>query len=143
MMPRSNQHPATAKSVVLIVFCLSTLVGLPGCSDDAHYRARHDAKSLFRVLHSQVKPGDTMQRVQELLGRGQPPEDPEKSLARARKFAERQPQSFPVGVRDDDRFLEYSAGNLGVILQFRDGRLINFDTNQFKQLPEVSRLGSP
>ncbi len=102
-----------------------------------------DAESLFAVLHKQVKLGDSIQRVQELLGQGQPPRNPEKNLATAKKKATRYPQHYPDGAKDGDQFLVYVYGNLVVDLQFRDGRLINFNPKEYETLPLGNILGPP
>ena len=49
-----------------------------------------------------------------------------------RKLAVKVPQSYPDGIQDDDTFLGYECGPGGMlVLQFRDGHLVNFVREQF------------
>ena len=127
----------TSLIAVGIAVCLIASATVSGCSKAGHYRVHQDAKSLFATLHKEIKPGDSFQRVEELLGKGEPPQNREKLIAAVKKFAQRLPQSYPDGVRDDDVFLDYRAGNMTVSLQFREGRLINLNPKDFEKVPEL------
>jgi len=121
-----------------LMLLLGVTIAIAGCSPAKHYRDYQDVRSLFATLHKQVKSGDSIQRVQELLGPGVQPEDRDKLLRATRRLAERFPEESPVGVKDDDVFLHYtSREDLGVFLQFRKGRLVNFDPQRFEKVPPV------
>ena len=143
MNTQSNRH-RTAIGVVPfaigIAVCLIVSATVSGCSKAGPHPTPQDAKSLFATLHAQIKPGDSIQRVQELLGQGEPPQNREKFIAVVKKFAERLPQDYPAGVRDDDEFLRYSYQNLTVHLQFRAGRLLNFDPQKFEKVPDLQTM---
>ena len=138
MNTQSNQHKVRARLALIavgIAVCLIVSATVSGCSKAGHYRAHHDAESLFATLHKEIKPGDSIQRVEELLGKGEPPRNPEKLRAFVTKRVESVPQEFPDGVRDDDVFLAYRAGNMTIHLQVRGGRLINFNSKEYEKLP--------
>ncbi len=45
------------------------------------------------------------------------------------------PARYPEGVEDDDSFLEFCCVQPGSIwLQFRDGKLVNYDVANFRDL---------
>ena len=135
---RTSLLAATGGLCVLIV-----AAGL-GCSPAQRYRQSQDAKSLFAALHYQVENGDSVQKVQKLLGSGTPPTDKDGLLRATRRFAERLPQDYPAGVKDEDLFVVYPTdGDLTVALQFRDGRLINFKPQNYEQVPMVKAAGRP
>jgi len=145
-MKTEANHPRIAARKGLIVVGIATGLMVSaivvGCSKAKHYRAHHDAESLYATLHKDIKPGDSIERVEELLGIGEPPRNPEKLVAVTQKFAQRSPQSYPDGVRDGDVFLGYRGGNQTLYLQFREGRLINFNAKDFEQIPELTGVRS-
>ncbi|HRA89632.1 MAG TPA: hypothetical protein PK992_16210, partial [Planctomycetaceae bacterium] len=57
--------------VMAVVFCLFKFVG-DYSSLSARYQRQHDEVSLRLLLANQIKPGDSKQRVTELLGAGRP-----------------------------------------------------------------------
>ena len=134
----SRRHRTGLKDAVraaALVAAVMVLAGLAGCSKASHYRAHHDTESLAAVLYEEVKPGDTLDHIQELLGPGLPPQDREKLFAGARDLARKFPREYPGGVRTNDQWLGYPYGNGMVYLQFRDRRLINFEPAKFANVP--------
>lgn len=125
-----------------VVTCFIVSGTVVGCSKAKHYRAHHDAESLYATLHKEIKPCDSVRRVGELLGEGLPARNPERLVAVTQKFAQRSPQSYPEGVRDDDMFLGYQGGSGTLYLQFRAGRLINFNPRDFEKVPEFAGIRS-
>lgn len=117
------------------LLCAALLATLSACSAADHYREHHDAESFFQTLHKDIKNGDSLDRVQALLGPGTPPTDMPRVIAAARKAADRTPARFMQGVGDNDQFLgwRYGKRSLGY-LQFRDGLLINFDPKAYADL---------
>jgi hypothetical protein len=72
--------------------------------------------------------------VQELLGSGEPPSEPERILLAMKKLCLKHPDGCPDGVQEDDIFIGYpirDGGNL--YLQFRDGRLVNHVPEGFRE----------
>jgi len=142
-MNTPSSHHGVDVGVLIIAICLLVSVVASGCSKTADSQAQSDAKSLFAALHNEVKPGDTIERVQAILGRGVSRPNSEKRFAARQEMAKRYPQSYPDGVQKDDVFVRYTFGdNVGVALQFREGRLINFDPKQFEKVPKFVGLGS-
>ena len=120
-----------------------------GCSHARHYRIRHDAESFYAVLHSNVANGDTMARVQQLLGPGQTVDATEKvTVLRKMRVIERavvgkHPDAYADGVHDDDTFLLYPMGRAAfTYLQFRDGLLVNHVPEDCRGVPELTKLSA-
>ncbi|MCH8333133.1 hypothetical protein IIC65_04310 [Candidatus Sumerlaeota bacterium] len=123
-----------------------TMTGLllMGCDAAAHYRKYGDGKSLDKALHTRIKKGESIARVQDLLGPGLPARDPERHRDLVRRFIERDSESFPDGVSDDDFFLAYRMGAKATkILQFRDDKLINFDPAHYAKGQRVNPVVGP
>jgi hypothetical protein len=98
--------------------------GIPAVA--ARYQRERDTASLNRTLRHHVRPGDSVAQVERLLGTGDRKVH-EKMLVAQRLFAERSPAHDPDGVELTDELIAFHAmDNCSVILQFRDGRLINF-----------------
>ena len=96
-----------------------------GCSSAAHFRAHRDGPSLYAVMHDSVREGDSLAKVERLLGRGL--EDGQKEALKVSKgFAAKDPAKWPDGVNDDDWMVGFRFGELSTLwLQFRDGKLVN------------------
>jgi len=130
----------------LIVFAALMLVVAAvlwhGRRPAAHYRAHHDAESLYAALYNHVSEGDTPAQIQKLLGPGEP-QDQKGSVEICRKLAVKVPQSYPDGIQDEDMFLGYQLGPGGMlVLQFRDGHLVNFVREQFAEYEPMLGISS-
>lgn len=119
------------------------LVTSTGCSSADHYRRHKDGKSLYAVMHDSVRTGDSVEKVQGLLGTGQNDEG-QRALQATKKMAAKNPSGWPEGVRDDDKMIGYSFGDGSTLwLQFRNGKLVNHNPSDFvKCEPMVSVVGS-
>lgn len=92
-------------------------------------------KAISQVLSNQIQPYDSIEKVRELLGPGTllaSGEEHERLLRSVETFAEKFPDQFPDGVKEQDVFLEceWDQG-ASLQLQFRDGLLINHDPEDF------------
>lgn len=116
----------TTRIPIALAGLLASLFLIGGCSESAeeHYRKNHDGESLYRVLHDQVKPGDSLAKVQGLLGQG------EASVARTRaavkQFAQRFQSQFPAGYQEHDVLVDFATPGGWLTLQFRDNKIINY-----------------
>ena len=108
-----------------------------GCSPAKHYRKYHDVKSLCAVLSRQVKSGDSIERVKDLLGPGAvlSGESRDRAANHYAQLTRQRPQVFPDGVVGDDVFVGYDSDAAALALQFRNGRLVNFDPKRFETVP--------
>ena len=131
----TRRRPIGARLMTWV--CLLALAA--GCSPAKHYRKYHDVKSLCAVLSQQVKSGDSMEHVQSLLGPGVILSGAERDLAAAHylQLARGRPQVFRDGIVGDDVFLGYNSDASALALQFRNGRLINFDPKRFETVPGI------
>jgi hypothetical protein len=128
-------HSLLCRATTLTLAGLLLASALSACSSADHYREHHDAESFFQTLHKQINNGDSLDRVQSLLGQGTPPADMPRVIAAARKAADRAPLRFMQGVGDNDQFLGWRYGKRSMgYLQFRDGSLINFDPKAYADL---------
>lgn len=122
---------------------------ISGCEKpEAHFRRHHDSESFFRVLNQSIRPGYTIAEVQRLLG----PEwtaptssDPAAvnniRLQIAKDGRVKSPDN-PDGVQSGDKFLFYSLDDYtrDFNLQFRHGKLINFDPGHYTELKRKAML---
>jgi len=130
----------------LIAFAVLVLVVAAvlwqGHRPPAHYRAHHDGESLYAALYNHVSEGDTAAQIEKLLGPGKP-QDQKREAEICRKFAVKVPQSYPQGIQDEDTFLGYQCGPGGMlILQFRDGHLVNFVREQFAKYEPIMGIST-
>ncbi len=130
-----STHSLLRRATSLTLAGLLLTSALAACSSADRYRENHDAESFFQTLHKQIKNGDSLDRVQSLLGPGTAPADMPRVIAAARKAANRAPARFMQGVGDNDQFLGWRYGKRSMgYLQFRDGSLINFDPKAYADL---------
>jgi len=122
-----------AAFAVVVTTCAVVFAEASTHSKARHYRKHMDAESLFATLHNEIRAGDSIQRVETLLGKRQISRSHERLLIMARNKAQLSPRKHPSGVRNDDEFVGFCYGNTAAIfLQFREGRLINFDPEGFE-----------
>ena len=127
----------THSRALLTVLVALTLTTLSACAASAHYREHQDAESFFAALNQEIKPGDSIERVQQLLGPGVTPPDKAMVIAATRKLADQNPARVPDGVRDTDEFLGYRYGKRSIgFLQFRSGKLVNFSPKDYAGLAD-------
>jgi len=132
------------RACTLVGFAI-VLVSVYGCSSAKHYRANHDAKSLYATLHSDISNGDPIGKVQELLGPGQnvDTKDRHKLVNHIRACVAKYPESYPQGLQDGDTFVRYPIGKLcAVYLQFRNDRLVNHLREHFRDSSELAVLSA-
>ena len=127
------------RSTAIVSSCLIFALA-QGCSPARHYHEHHSGEALFRVLRKQVSKGDSVERVQELLGLQVQAVKNERMVNAVRKLAAKFPKHYPDGAKDNDLFLACPVGdndNLTYYLQFRDGHLINFRRKDFAKYEEI------
>ena len=100
---------------------------------DAHFRLFHDESSFNRVLSQQDPSNLTVEKIESLLGRGTPiAEQRRLQLVQAtRDFCQQTPDSYPDGADADDFFIGYDLGSHISHLQFRNGRIVNFNPREY------------
>lgn len=89
----------------------------------SQFRDNGDANAFLYVYES-LRNGDTIERIEGLLGSGQPNQDP-KYRAACKKVVDANPDEAPSGFLESDALMGYSAGVNIIHLQFRDGQLVN------------------
>lgn len=111
--------------------CPVALFLIVGCSKstDEHYRQHHDGKSLYQVLHKQVRSGESLENVQSLLGRGE--ESSPRTRAAVERFARKHETQYPDGYQESDQLVDYPIEGGWLTLQFRSGQLVNFRPGDF------------
>lgn len=119
---------------------MAILVAGAGCSPAAHYCKYHDGKSLYAVLHDSVRTGDSVEKVEGLLGAGQDGQGKNPNEA-MKKMAAKNPSGWPDGVKDDDRMIAYPFdGGVILWLQFRNGKLINYNPADFTKYQPINSV---
>ena len=78
--------------------------------------------------------------MQGVLGPGR--EADQKTLAAIKQLAQKNPAAYPDGVQDGDTVINYPIGRKGMVhLQFRNGKLVNYDANRFAKWEPPCVLG--
>ena len=93
----------------------------------------------YRVLHDSVKNGDSSDSIQALLGPGAEADQADRTLfLKAVSTA-----TLPDGYLADDQLLVYKLGDIStlVYLQFRGGKLINHDPQEFATFQPPTSIG--
>jgi hypothetical protein len=118
---------------LLLIALIGGVLAVIRWNDPAvRYRRDHDAESLNLVMSRRVALGDTVETIEALLGPGKPVTD-SKWRQSVAKFVARAPSGYPQGLGDEDEFRGFASGRgVTTILQFRDGRLINFKPSDFE-----------
>lgn len=134
---------------LLITTCLLT-------SACTHYgrtfQQTSDTKSLRLALLHEIKPGDRIEHIRNILGPGKPATEKQQQdlLASYHRWQTKYGNQFnaPDGIATTDVFLFYPYGKnaqSSIYLQFRYDRLINHNPDEFKDADALSisvNLGS-
>jgi hypothetical protein len=126
-------------ALALVVILLFAYTCTKGQFSAFLYRRTHSGRWLYSTLYHGVKSGDTLEQIERLLGPGKEV-DSERQLRASRKFAQMNPGAHPDGYRDDDAFLGFPLSGGKIILQFRDGILVNFDPNEFTKYEPITTM---
>jgi hypothetical protein len=89
----------------------------------------HGAKRPFLYVYQALQNGQAIEHVQELLGPGNPNDDPKYRRLCAEVFA-LHTDDAPSGITESDVLLGYSVAKTTIHFQFRNGKLINHDPKQ-------------
>lgn len=121
-----------ASLCVCIAFacCIAATIYL---SPSAKYKRQKDEVSLRYLLATEVKPGHSRQQVCDLLGEGRPDDGSQlRKLLKYQAAVHFDKRLFPDGIEETDEIIFYTALPAGAYdLQFRDGRLVNFNPGVF------------
>lgn len=114
---------------------LLAILTVTGCtSATKHYRVHGDGPSLYRLLHDDIRSGQRLEEVRSRLGPGNIPCDQERVREVHLRMLTKAPQSFPYGVKDTDRYVDWQFdGGPWITLQFRDNRLVNHLPQEFSE----------
>ncbi|MHC4130708.1 MAG: hypothetical protein ACYSSP_03655 [Planctomycetota bacterium] len=117
------------------MFFLTLIFILTGCSSVDHYRTHQDCESLWNILYTLVKPVDSREQIETLLGAGmlQTGERKKRLISANKRLMQKYPEDYPYGIKDTDEFVGYFCYGATLYLQFRDGRLINFNRDDYKR----------
>jgi hypothetical protein len=97
------------------------------------YRRNGDEESLRTLLSRRVVSGDSQESVSSLLGGGKLEEGVRSSLLKWQSGPRVKANVFPEGIEEDDVFISFEQNpRVGrLVLQFRNGKLVNFDPTEF------------
>jgi hypothetical protein len=116
---------------LLLIALVAIVLAVVHWNDPAvRYRRDHDEVSLNAVMSRRASFGDTVETIEGLLGPGKAITDV-KFRRSVEKFVARAPSGYPQGLNPEDEFLGFAVGPNMTILQFRNGRLINFKPSDF------------
>ena len=131
--------------VLAIIVGLAILTSWPAGSLEAnHYQRFQDGKSLYAILRSSVRTGDSLEVVAKVLGPATPlVEGLEEVRQQLVEDAQHHPERFPQSVYPQDVFVTYPIESGKLLMQFRNGFLINHDPAMFEDFyPEEDIAGS-
>jgi len=129
------------KQAAIPILVLVTIVGLailtswPSSSLEAdHYQKFQDGKSLYALLHSRIYTGQRLNEIEAVLGPATPLTE---GAAEVRKHLQEEasqfPDRFPQGVYEGDNFVTYQIENGKLLMQLRNGVLVNHDPRLFEE----------
>ena len=129
------------KQAAIPILVLITIVGLailttwPSSSLEAdHYQKFHDGKSLYALLNSRIHSGQRLDEVEAILGPATPLVDGVSEIRQQlQEDAAQNPRRYPEGVFDEDTFVTYHIENGELLLQLRNGYLVNHDPVTFEE----------
>ncbi len=77
-----------------------------------------------------------------LLGSGEviTEQQRQRLLKATRNFREQAPEAYPDGTQNGDQFLGYDLGALTTYLQFRNGRIVNFNPRDYDEPAHFSAI---
>ena len=130
--------------VLAIIVGLAILTSWPAGSLEAnHYQRFQDGKSLYSLLRSSVRTGDSLEVIANVLGPATPlVEGVEEVRQQLAEDAQQYPERFPQGVYPQDVFVTYPVESGRLLLQLRNGFLINHDPAMFEDFyPEHEIAG--
>lgn len=127
-VPRGYKLIAFSVAVVIVVvgsFCF-----MPA---DIHFRIFQDERSFNLVMSQHVSTATTQAEIYRILGTGTVITEQERQrlLKATRDFQQQTPAAYPDGTTDDDQFVGYDLGTFTTYLQFRNGRIVNFNPREF------------
>lgn len=129
--------------VLTVIVGLAVLTSWPsGTLEADHYRRFQDGNSLFKLLSSRIKNGDSLEVIEHVLGPSIPLTDGASDVrALMQADAQQYPERYPNGVYDSDVLTTYPIENSKVLLQLRNGFLVNHDPRMFEQYYPAQDIG--
>ena len=99
----------------------------------------NDERSFNFVLAHEVQSQIALNDLQQLLGPGFIPDEAQRQnlIKATRDFAQQTPDAYPDGTELDDQFIGYEIGSNVHYLQFRSGRIVNFDPREYNHSFEL------
>lgn len=120
--------------VVLILVAIFAIAFEQGRVSAVLYRLTSHPRWFYAALHKGIVCGDSIEKVQRLLGPCSVRSEPDEVIAKVRMLIAKYPERHPDGVQDNDVFLAYRFGKRATAyLQFRNGCLINFNPEDFAE----------
>lgn len=98
------------------------------------FRLFGDKTQLVNALAYEIADGDSFARVEQLLGSGD--HKKKKTWIEIQIRSESSPEfmrQYPQGIELDDEFIAYH-GTFQIVLQFRDGKLINHNRDWLRRI---------
>lgn len=128
--------------VLVIIVGLAILTSWPSSSLEAdHYQKFRDGKSLYSLLNSRIRTGQRLDEVESILGPATPLTDGVVEVrTQLQQEALQFPDRFPQSVYDEDSFVTYQIENGRLLLQLRNGVLVNHDPLTFEEFASPSDI---
>lgn len=133
MLRRRPRFSLRVLFALMALAALAVVVGLRAFDHyDNWYRWDHRRSESVRVaMHNDVPSGSQFEDVARMLGRGKVLSDTD-SLPH-RRLVTKYPEDSPDGLEASDTFVRYTLGSgSGLILQFRNGKLVNHSPEHYE-----------
>jgi hypothetical protein len=130
--PRRPSFRFSLRGAMVVVALLGVALAIHRANNPA-VRYRNGDHAVFQqaVAGDRIKSGDTLRKVEAVLGAPRTPSNPNASRAAIDHILS-SPSGYPDGYQEGDVFLQYwVTPDAYSSLQFRDGRLVNFDPRRF------------
>jgi hypothetical protein len=120
--------------------CITALMlGCAALTPSQHYREYKDGAAIYAVMREEVRNGDSLDKIWELLGTNVYDSVTHRKGTQAAALAT--PAEFPDGIRETDMVLFYPYDDRGLAtLIFRDNKLINHNPERYPSLKPDRRV---
>lgn len=124
-------RPQTSIESRCLFPCLvAFLLSVAGCSTSS----APDEATIKDALLTKIQSGMTRTEVEAILGTGGLPNEMEQKVLDLAMAKPSDPSKAPDGFQPEDAFCYYTVDSIKVFLQFRDDKLINFNTEIYQDL---------
>lgn len=115
------------RALLVLIALFGVVMAIVRGNDPAvRYRRTHSGDALLTVLKEHIQNGDSVEKLERLLGPASVVSIPGYRGV-VEQNCRKNPNGCPEGVEESDTFLSYRAGRTNLVVQTRNGKLVNYD----------------